>query len=206
MSSTYLLENQNGLYLVDAGSPGNERQIMQAIQQRGKPLRLIFITHAHFDHYGAADAVHRQTGAPIAIHHADVQAMAAGETPIRQARGRGRLTRALMPLFKRWIPSVPTQADLPLQDGDRLDSYGLDATLLHTPGHTPGSSCLIVEETLAFAGDLLSATGRPHVQRYFADDWSQIPTSLARLQAIKPQRIYAGHGIEPINGEALQKL
>ncbi len=37
MSSTYLLENQNGLYLVDAGSPGNERQIMQAIQQRGKP-------------------------------------------------------------------------------------------------------------------------------------------------------------------------
>jgi glyoxylase-like metal-dependent hydrolase (beta-lactamase superfamily II) len=206
MSSAYLLENRNGLYLVDAGSPGDERRIMKSIQQRGKPLRIIFITHAHFDHYGAAAAIRRQTGASIAIHSADVQAMAEGKTPIRMARGRGRLTHALMPLFEPWMPKIPTRTDLPMQDGDRLDSFGLDAALLHTPGHTPGSSCLIIDKTLAFAGDLVIANQRPHVQRFYADDWSQITTSLARLQALNPELVYTGHGIKPINADTLQKL
>jgi hydroxyacylglutathione hydrolase len=206
MSSAYLLENQDGLYLVDAGSPGAENKILQAIQKLNKSLRLIFITHAHFDHYGAVTALRRLTGAPVAIHAADAQAMAEGKTPIRYARGRGRLVRALQPLLEHWIPLEPTSADLLLQDGDRLDDHGLDARLLHTPGHTPGSSCLVVEERLVFAGDLLSANGRPHAQHLFADDWSQIPASLARLQAARPEWVYAGHGIKPVSGATLQKL
>lgn len=206
MSSTYLIENQNGLYLIDAGSPGDERRIMQAIHQSGKPLRLIFITHAHFDHYGAAAALRKGTGAPILIHHADAQAMAEGKTPIRQARGRGRLTLALMPLFKRWLPSIPTRADFSMQDGDRLEDYGLDAVLLHTPGHTTGSSCLIAEGTHAFSGDLVTANRRPRVQRFYADDWSQIPASVARLQAANPELVYTGHGIRPITSDQLQNL
>ena len=206
MSSTYLIENQNGLYLVDAGSPGDEGRIMKAIRQRGKPLRLIFITHAHFDHYGAAAALRDGTGAPIVIHRADAQAMAEGKTPIRQARGRGRLTLAMMPLLGRWVPDIPTRADLPMQDGDRFNAYGLNAALLHTPGHTAGSSCLILEDTLAFAGDLVIANRRPHVQRFYADDWSQIDASVARLKALNPKLVYTGHGIRSITRDQLQKL
>jgi glyoxylase-like metal-dependent hydrolase (beta-lactamase superfamily II) len=148
----------------------------------------------------------RFTGAAVAIHAADAQAVAEGKTPIRSARGRGRLVRALQPFLEHWMPVEPTPADLLLQDGDRLDDYGLNARLLHTPGHTPGSCCLVVEERLAFAGDLLSANGRPHAQRLFADDWTQIPASLARLQAARPEWVYAGHGIQPLSGAALQKL
>lgn len=206
MSSTYLIENQNGLYLVDAGSPGDERRILRAIEQKRKPLRLIFITHAHFDHYGAAAALRESTGASIIIHHADAQAMAEGKTPIRLARGRGKLTHALMPLFDRWMPSIPTRADQPMQDGSRLDEYGLDAAMLHTPGHTTGSSCLIVEEKLAFAGDLVIANRRPHIQQYYADNWSQIDSSVKRLQEMNPELVYSGHGITPITREQMQQL
>jgi len=204
MALAYLIESEAGLVLVDAGLPRYEQRVLRRMRVLGRDdLRLIFITHAHIDHYGSAAALRQLTGAPVAIHHADGEAMARGETRIGSVRGRGKLVRALLSPFVFGRRLEPTQADLFLNDGDDLHDYGLGATVLHTPGHTPGSSCLIVEGRLAFAGDLLSTTGRPHVQRFFADDWSLIPNSFARLQAQRPEWIYAGHGRHPLSGEAL---
>ncbi len=78
--------------------------------------------------------------------------------------------------------------------------------ILHTPGHTPGSSCLIVEGRIAFAGDIVSSLGEPHVHLSFADDWAQMPRSLARLQALQPELVYPGHGPRPLSGAELQLL
>ena len=207
MVQAYLIQSEAGLVLVDAGMPRYERRVMRRMQALGRDdLRLIFITHAHLDHYGSAAALRRLTGAPIAVHRADAEAMARGETILGSVRGRGRLVRALLPLFGPYLRLEPTVADLLLDDGDKLQDYGLDAVVLHTPGHTSGSSCLLVEGQLAFVGDLLSTTGGPHVQRFFADDWSLIPKSLARLQALKPAWIYVGHGRRPMTGEMLQRL
>ncbi|MFZ5916811.1 MAG: MBL fold metallo-hydrolase [Chloroflexota bacterium] len=203
----YLIQGEAGLVLVDAGMPGFEQRVLQRMQTlERQDLRLIWITHAHLDHYGSAAALRRRTGAPVAIHRADAAAMAQAETHLGAVRGRGRLVGALLPLLQRALRPQPTPADLLMVDGDGLQDFGLDARLLHTPGHTPGSSCLIVEGRFAFVGDLLSATGQPHSQRFFAHDWSQIPHSLARLQALKPERIYPGHGRGHIGGEALARL
>ncbi len=207
MARAYLIESDAGLILVDAGSPGHERSVLRRMQAlRRDDLRLIFITHAHLDHYGSAAALRRLTGAPIAIHRADAGAMARGETPLGSVRGRGRLLKALLPLLEPALRLEPTRPDFLLDDGDHLRTCGLDtldATVLHTPGHTPGSSCLIVEGQVAFVGDLLSTTGRPSAQRFFADNWALIPESLARLQALRPERVYTGHGRRPLSGETL---
>lgn len=209
MSRAYLIESDAGLVLVDAGLPRCERSVLRRMRALGRDdLQLIFITHAHLDHYGSAAALRRLTGAPIVIHRADGDAMARGETPIRSARGRGWLLLALLPLIESVLRPEPTLPDLLLDDGNDLRAYGfdLDAVVLHTPGHTPGSSCLIVEGRFAFVGDLISTTNRSTAQRFFADDWSLIPDSLARLQALKPEWVYAGHGRRPLSGEALQRL
>jgi glyoxylase-like metal-dependent hydrolase (beta-lactamase superfamily II) len=100
----------------------------------------------------------------------------------------------------------PTSPDILLEDGDHLAGHGLDAKVMHTPGHTAGSSALFLRPSTLFAGDLLSATGRPHLQRYFAQDWSSLGSSLARVQAEAPLLVYAGHGRTPIRSEMLQKL
>ena len=193
--------------LVDAGLPRHEQSVLRRMRALGRDdLRLIFITHAHLDHYGSAAALRRLTGAPIAIHRADGDAMAGGETLLGSVRGRGRLLQALLPLFEPYLRPEPTLADFLLDNGEDLRAYGLDAAVLHMPGHTPGSSCLLVEGRLAFVGDLLSTTGRPHVQRFFADDWSLIPEGLARLQALRLEWVYVGHGRCPLSGEALQRL
>ena len=207
LSRAYLIEHPSGLLLVDAGSPGEEPRILRAIHRlRPARLRMIFITHAHFDHFGSAAALRRLTGAPIAVHAADAQAMTRGETLVAAARGWGRAGLAALRAVERFVPAPATPPDIQLQDGDPVGDPGLEASVLHTPGHTFGSSCLIVERRLAFAGDLVTTTGGPHVQRFIAVDWDLIPHSLARLQELRPEQTYPGHGRRPLDTPTLQRL
>jgi hydroxyacylglutathione hydrolase len=206
-SNAYLIENPHGVYLVDTGAPGSEPTILRALRALGRSdLRLIFLTHAHFDHDGSAATLRRITGAPVAIHRADAPYLARGETPIGSVSHNltGRLGHMLLPLLPA-VGQAPEslQADVLLEDGDRLDAYGLDAVVVHTPGHTPGSSTLLVERRLAFAGDLLSSRSRPQPQRFYATDWSQLPESLRRLQTLHPEWVYPGHGSHTIRGDEL---
>jgi hydroxyacylglutathione hydrolase len=207
VSQAYLLAAHTGLYLIDAGIPRQQGRIMRAMQSLQRDdLKLIFITHAHFDHYGSAAALREITGAEIAIHRADADAMARGDTLLGEPRSRGRIAAPFLPFAEFIVGAVATPADIVLDDGDSLQDWGLDAALLHTPGHTDGSSCLLVEGRLAFVGDLLSAGRRPHVQRFYAEDWDQIPASLARLQAAHPERLYAGHGRRALTASELHEL
>jgi hydroxyacylglutathione hydrolase len=207
MSNAYLLESQVGMALVDAGPKYVENAVMKQMKALGRQdLQLIFITHAHLDHYGSADALRELTGASIAIHHADAASMARGLTPLGQARGRGRIVAFLFPLIKRLLGPKPTQPDLLLEDSEHLQVCGLDANLVHTPGHTPGSSCLFVEAGHAFVGDLISTSGKVHEQRFYAQDWSLIPESLSRLRKLSPKVVYPGHGRTVLDGAELQKL
>ncbi|OGO16899.1 MAG: hypothetical protein A2Z14_01905 [Chloroflexi bacterium RBG_16_48_8] len=203
----HLIEAPSGLILVDAGSPRNEKKILCQLKALGREdLKLIFITHAHFDHYGSAAALRRLTGATIAIHEQDVDFMARGETPLGSVRGRGRIAQVFLPLADLLVRPEPTQADIVFADGHRFIQFDLESTAVHLPGHTPGSSGLIVDNRIVFAGDLLSTTGEPHTQRYYATNWSQISESLDRLKALKPEWVYTGHGRQPLSGEELQRL
>jgi glyoxylase-like metal-dependent hydrolase (beta-lactamase superfamily II) len=206
MSRAYLIEDEAGLMLVDAGSPGHEQKILDVMHTLGRTdLKLIVITHAHFDHYGSAAALRRITGAPIAIHAADSEAMAQGRTPLGSVRSWGIFGKLLLPLGEQIWPPENTPADLVFEDGYRFDEFGIDAVAIHTPGHTPGSSTVLIENTLAYVGDLISSRPWLFAQRYYADDWSQIPTSVARLIELNPAWIFPGHG-RPVRGERLLKL
>jgi hydroxyacylglutathione hydrolase len=201
---SYLIEMPAGLALVDCGMPRQEGAILQAMQRLGRDdLKLIFITHAHADHYGSAAALKRLTGAPVAIHRADAQAMANGETPVRSTKAHMRLITALMALFSH---TPPVQADLLLEDGDSLAQYGVPGVVVHTPGHTPGSCCLVLEDGSGFVGDLLSAGEKPQLQRLFIQDPQQLRQSYIRLRELRLAKVYAGHGARVLTGEELVRL
>jgi glyoxylase-like metal-dependent hydrolase (beta-lactamase superfamily II) len=207
MANAYLIASETGLILVDAGSPGQEGVILAQMQSlKRSDLRLIFITHAHYDHYGSAAAIRRVTGAPVAIHPADAAAIALGKTHLGYVRGWGRLVRIILPLAEYISRVEPLMANLLLQEGADLGEFGLPARVLHTPGHTPGSCTLLVDGQLAFAGDLISTTGSPHIQRYFADDWVQVEQSVLRLIQVSPHFVYPGHGRHPLPADQLHRL
>lgn len=209
VSNAFLIETDAGVTLIDAGLPMQEGIVLRALKRidRADDLKLIYITHAHVDHYGSAAALRTATGAPIAVHKGDAVTMAAGASPLGQIRDLEWVNKWTLPLIERALAVLPaTEPDIIVEDGDRLDEFGLDAYVLYTPGHTLGSSTLIVGDSVAFAGDLVSATGTPHAQNSYAFSWRRSAESLARLQALEPALTFAGHGAAPITPEELAAL
>jgi len=203
----FLIETPHALYLVDCGSPGHEQLVLAKMRELGRAdLKLIWITHAHYDHYGCAAALRQATGAHIGIHTADAGFLAAGKSPIGTARGRGFGYIIAQPVVMLLRPLPPAPPDFTLEDGETLERYGLDAAVLHTPGHTPGHTCLLLENSTAFAADLVSSGAQPALQRMLATDWSALPTSLARLQSAHPDWFYTGHSRRRKPGELLQQV
>ncbi len=205
-SNVYLVEWDEGQVLVDAGMRWDAGAILRHPSLATDRLLMILLTHAHIDHFGAAAGIRRAAGTPVAIHHADAGALRLGRSPLGQPRGLGRFLVFAAKLLERVQPPEPCEPDLLLEEGDLLNLPGISARVLHTPGHTYGSSTFLFEGRHAFVGDLLSSTGEAHVQRYLAQDWAVLYDSVRRVQAANPEWVYPGHGELPIEGAGFSGL
>jgi glyoxylase-like metal-dependent hydrolase (beta-lactamase superfamily II) len=207
ISQTYLIESEKSLIVIDPGEPGTADKIITTMEDIGRDdLKLIFITHAHFDHYGSANKLRERTGAPIAIHKLDAGAMANGETDLGETHGTGKIANFFLPLSPILWRTPNTPADIIFEEGFRLDEYGLNAEAILLPGHTPGSCGLILDGGYIFVADLASTRwSGAHLQKYYAQDWSQIPESYEKVRQLNPVLIFPGHG-EPMTGEEFEKL
>lgn len=149
--------------------PGYEpEKVLSAVNSLGKTVAAILLTHGHFDHVGGVREIFAQTDCDIYLCPADCsmpEQMTAG--PLCYTNSYG--------------------------EGDVVEIAGLTIHVLHTPGHTPGSVCLMCEDSL-FAGDTLFAgsCGRTDLP---GGSWEQLSASLSRLKALKKDcTVYPGHG------------
>jgi glyoxylase-like metal-dependent hydrolase (beta-lactamase superfamily II) len=203
----FLIETTGGLFLIDSGSPGHEQKVLSKIRELGRSdLKLIWITHAHYDHYGSAAALRRITGAIIGVHPADAANLTAGLSPLGTSRRHGFLLQFALGVLKQFQPIPQTQPDITIDDGSSLENYGLNATIMHTPGHTPGHTCIQLAGGIIFAGDLIGKFVNARRQQFLATNWSQLSNSLEKLKAAKPEWIYTGHSKIPISGESLLRI
>ena len=118
--------------------PGDDTdRILAILRRHDLKIRAIISTHTHIDHVGGLAALHLATGAPVLIHEADLE-----------------LYRHL-DIQAQWL-GVPTPAKTAIEDfvkeGDTLRWGGFVASVLHTPGHTPGSISLVVRAGIALPG------------------------------------------------------
>jgi glyoxylase-like metal-dependent hydrolase (beta-lactamase superfamily II) len=173
---------------------------------RRTDLKLMWITHAHYDHYGSAAALQKLTRARVGSHPLDSDCLRRGESPLGQARGRGILLKAAQALVMAMRPLPRVEPDFTLDDGDSLAGFGLDARILHTPGHTPGHTCLVLADGTTFAGDLIARRPRTRRQDLLATNWEQMQASLEKLKAARPELVYTGHSSKPIEVEILDRL
>jgi glyoxylase-like metal-dependent hydrolase (beta-lactamase superfamily II) len=151
--------------------------ISDELAERGWTLKLIVSTHGHWDHIGDNAAVAGHTGADIAVHALD----------------RHRLERPTSTSAPFEIPpSVPA---VELAEGGLIRFGSLRLRVLHTPGHTEGSVCLLAEDDATlFSGDTLFAGGWGRVDLPGGDP-AQMVESLGRLAALDdPLRVLPGHG------------
>jgi len=203
----FQIEAPRGLFLVDSGSPGQQERVLAKMKAlRRTDLKLIWITHAHYDHYGSAAALRELTGARIGVHPQDARSLIIGHSPLGTPHYYGFIFALVQPMVNR-IWSLPaTPPDFILEDGETLERFGFNASVLHTPGHTPGHSCLLLPNSTAFAADLIASFPSSRLQFLVATDWSQLPNSIRRFQAAQPEWTYSGHSQHPIPGMMLQKI
>lgn len=206
-SHMYLIESKRGLYLIDGGCPYCEKEVLRLMKLlKRKDLKLIIITHGHMDHYGSAAAIRRLTGAKIAIHKDDAEAMARAATPVKHARSWARFAKAILPLGELIMRIERTKPDILLTDNFDLEPFGIKGRIIHTPGHTPGSCTVLIDERIAFVGDLITMTSVPRSQFCFADDWYILAQSIQKIKDLAPQYIYLGHSDRVVLKDEIMNL
>ena len=142
--------------------------ILDKLETLGLTLEAILLTHCHFDHVGAVKDLAAETQCDVYLHPDDLS------MPPMMTAGQLYYTKTYA-------------------EGSRLQLAGLDIAVLHTPGHTPGSVCLLTETTI-FSGDTLfqGSCGRTDLP---GGDWATITKSLKRLAALEGNFwVFSGHG------------
>lgn len=152
--------------LVDPGAEPD--RIRQEIEEAGVIVTAILLTHVHFDHILAVQELQSVLQAPLLVPQEDVPALT---NPYRS------LVSLVFP-GRRYA----LQADRELRDGDEVTAGQLSLRVLHTPGHTPGSSCYLAEELLV-TGDTLFAGGAGRTD-FPGGDEEALAHSLRRLAAL----------------------
>ena len=155
--------------------PGAEPERIRAALQK-KRLAAILLTHGHFDHIGAVSAL-MDADTPLYIHTLDAPMLT--DPKLNLCRMIGQT-----------ITAPP--ANHLLQEGDLVQAAGITLTVLHTPGHTPGSVCYRVGDVL-FTGDTLFHLGCGRTD-FPGGSEADMRRSLARLATLAREcTIYPGH-------------
>ena len=165
-TNTYIVENGGHCVIIDAGYA--PEVILRFLRDHNLMADAILLTHGHFDHVGAVRELAVELECPVYLHEKELS----------------------MPPMMTAGPLYYTHT---YGEGDRLQLAGIAFRVLHTPGHTPGSVCLIAENHL-FSGDTLFA-GSCGRTDFPGGDWATIRKSLTRLAGMENDYlVHPGHG------------
>lgn len=163
----YLIHEENSKSCVCIDPGGNANKVLKFLDEQGLALEAILLTHGHFDHVGAVKELAETTGCRVYLHSDDL-------------------------LLPENFTAGPLYYTHHYDEGDVLELAGLTIRVLHTPGHTGGSVCLLVDDVI-FSGDTLfcHSCGRTDLP---GGDPDAIMKSLARLKALEGDyRVCPGH-------------
>jgi glyoxylase-like metal-dependent hydrolase (beta-lactamase superfamily II) len=156
-------------------------QLLDAIDSLNLSVKMILLTHSHWDHIGDVKYLKKKLKVPVSIHEEDAENL-----KIPGSDG--------LPLFQEVKGVIP---DHLLKDGEKIKIGELEAEVIHTPGHTPGGVCFYFpKESLLIAGDTLFK-GTIGNLSFPTSDPSKMWDSLKRLSGLpKETRVISGHGEE----------
>lgn len=208
MVKAYLIKGK-GNVLVDAGLPGKADAILAGLKNHNvdpKDISLIIVSHNHTDHVGDLHRLREITGAKVAIHKNEADALRQGKTsPVNPVSLFGKIVTKFFknPEFKAVDPEILIEDELDLNE------FGVSGKVIHTPGHTPGSVTVLLSNGEAIVGDMFSCKntgkGSKATSPIFATDLKELKETLYKLVQLSPRVIYTSHGVS-CSAEAVKEL
>ena len=194
----YLVTDGSKAILVDTASKQNLDQVTAECDKY--EMKLIVLTHVHFDHAENAAELSRRYGIPVAVHRKDEELFESfDKQPLKPSGLVGRVVLGLsLKVLKNTRVERPEHL-IYVRDGDDLGSYGIDAKVIELPGHTLGSIGVDVERKHLIVGDALDNWNRPGIGHLYYDR-DAVRKSAEKIRAMGDRSIYYGHGKPTGNG------
>lgn len=191
--NVYLIDGGKEKVLIDSGTGLGTGEILDNIRGDGfdiSSLRSVLLTHCHADHAGGALNLKRELGLAIYAPEAEASILSSGQYgPTLEALAAG--------LYPQDFSIEPIEVDALLNDNSFVRCGPIVIRCIHTPGHSPGSTCFLVESPLGitlFSGDTVFIRGYVGL---FNDDRCNIRSyrsSIKKLSSLKVDALLPGHG------------
>jgi hydroxyacylglutathione hydrolase len=197
----YIVQGE-GVIMIDGGAPKKAKAFIKGIDRTPiKPtdIKLIILTHGHWDHIGSARDIKEITGAKIAMHAREKDWLEKSLKPLPPGVTLwGKIFAKIMAVFMPFVHIPATNVDVILGDEEfPLNEFGISGKIIFTPGHSPGSVSLLLDTGEAFVGDLAMnafplrlSPGLP----IFAEDLHKVRDSWELLLDRGAKTIYPAHG------------
>ncbi len=170
--------DRNNAIVIDPGAGAEE--ILNFLRRENLTLRMLVYTHGHFDHTGATTLLKEQTGAQTIVPREDEDIFL---DPALTGSG----------LFSGYRGYTPEKPDRLYSDGEQIELDEVTLTVMHTPGHTKGSSILIGDGVI-FTGDTLFAGSCGRTDLYGGNE-REMTESLRKIAGLEGDyQILPGHG------------
>jgi glyoxylase-like metal-dependent hydrolase (beta-lactamase superfamily II) len=201
INSCYLIRGKSTI-MVDGGPPNKLRAFRRKLGRlyiHPEEIKLVVLTHSHFDHVGSAEQISELTGAKIIAHEEERYFLENSKLAmIKGVDLWGKITLPVFFPFFKLISYPKVETDIFFSEKEySLDEFGVDGKILHTPGHTSGSLSILLNTGEAFVGCLAhngwpfrSTPGLP----IYAQNIDLIKESWRLLIAKGARTVFPGHG------------
>jgi len=190
--------------LIDTGIAMGRAKLEKALEQEGiKPedIKLVIITHGDMDHIGNCAYLQQKYGLRMAVHEADTYLCRTGKfipNRKRKASPLSKLFKSILstlvikPLMKKY-PLEAFEPDIILTDGYDFKKQGLDARVVHIPGHSMGSIGILTGDGDFFSGDTIHNRKKPTPADIIENE-EALTASLKSIKNLSIRNVYPGHG------------
>lgn len=198
LTTPVLILNGDYSVLVDASVHGKTEEFLKAFKQYSlepNQIKLIVLTHVHYDHAGNLEELREITGAKVIVNQREAEWLRKGLVPI--PRGTNWWSRLIVVLGDLLMPGYasprPFEADMQVDESLDLSPWGIDARIIHTPGHSIGSQSLLLGNEIIAGDCFFNIKGLPYFPP-FADDRQQLLATWQKIFDLGVEYIYPGHG------------